>query len=95
MNARETTRLQLGHRIASEIHRMMADSNMSIPQLAAAIGESEAYLKRVLTGENGHSRAIRAQLLADISWATQKWMSIAITPISDAEHSATVESGVE
>lgn len=85
MNARETTRLQLGHRIASEIHRAMADSNMSIAQLAAAIGESEAHLKRVLSGENGHSRAVRTQLLADVAWATGQWISISITPISDVE----------
>lgn len=92
MNARETTRLQLVHRFASEAHRAMADSNMSIAQVAEKIGESPAYLKRILSSENGSSRAARLQLWADISWATRQWTSIAISPVSDAEHVAPVES---
>ena len=91
MNARETTRLQLGHRVVSEAHRAMADSNMSAADIAAVIGESEAYVRRILIGENGSSRALRMQLLPDISWATQQWMSIAISPVFDAERVAAVK----
>ena len=93
MNARETTRLQFGHRFVSEAHRVMADSNMSIAAVAAAIGESEAYVRRILIGENGSSRALRAQLMPDIAWATQQWFCIAISPVFDAERMAAVKRG--
>lgn len=93
MNGRETTSLQLTHRFASEAHRAMADANMSINELAAKIGESPAYLRRVLSGENGKSSAIRLNLLSDIAWATGQWLSVSITPVGDDEPADTVKGG--
>lgn len=94
MNARETTALQLTHRLASEAHRAMADANMSIEQVAAKIGESPAFLKRILVGENGNSR-VRLSLFADIAWATQQWVSISITPVSDDKPTEAVKGGTK
>jgi len=93
VNARESAALQLSHRVASEIHRALADANMSIEDLAVKIGESPAFLKRVLVGENGSLRLIRLPLLSDISWATQQWISISITPLDPVEPVNAVESG--
>lgn len=92
MNAREKTARQLTHRLASEAHRAMADANMSIEEVAAKIGESPSYLRRVLVGENGSSR-VRLSLFADIAWATQQWVSISITPVSDDKPDDTVKGG--
>lgn len=94
MNSRETTALQLTHRLASEAHRAMADANMSITDLAAKIGESPTFLRRVLVGENGNSR-VRLSLFADIAWATQQWMSLSVTPIPDVKPETTVKGGTK
>ena len=72
---------QLAYRLAAEINLALAESNMSLKQLAGKIGESEAYLKRVLAADDNVANVIKMRLIADVAWATGRWISISVSPI--------------
>lgn len=95
MNARETTALQLTHRFASEVSRALADSGMSINELALKIGVSPAFIRRLLQGEDHLPKRLTLELMADIIWATGQWMSVSGSPSPDIESESTVKGGTK
>jgi plasmid maintenance system antidote protein VapI len=91
VNDRDAIALQLTHRFASEVNRALADSRMTIDQLAVKIGVSSAFIRRLLQGEDHLDMRLTLRLFADIIWATGQWMTIAGSPVPPVKKRKTVK----
>jgi hypothetical protein len=77
---RERLRLSVTHRLAAEIHGALADRAMSIKELSTKIGESEAFIRRILVAEDSITEVVKLGFLADVAWATSHSINVHVSP---------------
>jgi hypothetical protein len=53
---------------------------MTLRELASKIGESEAFLRRVMASEGDLADVVKIRLISDVAWATGRWVSISVAP---------------
>lgn len=80
------------HFVASEIHLALFRSGMTIADLSKEIGESQAFIRRILEGEDGLHRLINILLLKKIADATGCAINIKISPLRRIKMKPAVKS---
>ena len=93
MNAAPVNTKQLTHKLAAEIHRVMAAKRLDVDALAAQLIESPAFLRRVLVGEDGLGKVINLDFVQAISNATGRTMYLKISPQRSVKRKPSVKSG--
>lgn len=92
MKPRKKARVRATHSIAAEIHEALSDADMTAAELARKCKESEAFIRRILVGENGIGRLIHADLLQTISDETGRDLTIHIYAAKPVRRRIAVKS---